>query len=145
MHKPIGHSALSASVETVCVDPERVAEIWPHVRPFIISAVERGGNVTEQQLVEALSLRKALLWVRTDGRQLSGAGVTQLITTPLGLTCDVMAYGGGCSHWPSAFAPIEAYAKDEGCAAVRIEGRKGWKRIFPDYDLTSITLTKRLA
>jgi hypothetical protein len=135
---------LSASVETVCVDPELVSEIWPHVRGYIAAAVERGGGLTELDITEALSTRKALLWVRTDGAGLCGAGVTQLIWMSDGLVCDVMAYGGPCLGWPAAFAPIEAYAKAEGCDAMRIEGREGWKRIFPGYRLSSITLTKRL-
>jgi hypothetical protein len=135
---------LSASVETVCVDPDRVAEIWPHVRGYIAAAVDRCRNATEQDIAEALSLQQALLWVRTDGERLEAACVTQLIETPDGLACDVMACGGRCEDWQAAFAPIEAYANDEGCTTVRIEGREGWKRLFPDYRLSSITLTKRL-
>jgi hypothetical protein len=136
--------ALSASVETVCVAPDRIAEIWPHVRGHIAAAAARGGNLTEKDVAEALSLQKALLWVRTDGERLEAACVTQLIRMPDGLTCDVMACGGQASDWQAAFAPIESYAKEEGCEAIRIEGREGWKRVFPGYRLSSITLTKRL-
>lgn len=142
--RPTGRLALSASVETVCVDPERVAELWPHVRGYIVAAVDRCRNATEQDIAEALSLRKALLWIRTDGALIEAACVTQLLAMPDGMTCDVMACGGHCEDWQAAFAPIEAYAKDEGCSAVRIEGREGWKRLFPDYRLSSITLAKRL-
>jgi hypothetical protein len=63
---------------------------------------------------------------------------------PEGLTCDVMVCAGRAEDWQTAFAPIEAYAESEGCDAMRIEGREGWKRIFPGYRLSSITLTKRL-
>lgn len=143
MPRPTGISSLSASVETICVDPARVDEVWPHARKFIAAAVERCGATTEYDIAKALSFG-ALLWIRTDGLAIHGAGVTQLITGPLGLTCDVMAYGGPCDDWPAAFTPIERYAKAEGCTAIRIEGRQGWKRIFRDYELTSITLTKRL-
>ena len=135
---------MSASVETVCVAPDRVAAFWPHVREFIVSALERCRNATEAEIARALC-SDALLWVRVDGYASKGAGVTRLFNGPLGLTCDVMVYGGPCDDWNTAFAPIEAYAKAEGCAAIRIEGREGWKRVFPDYELTSITLMKRLA
>ncbi len=135
---------MSASVETVCVAPDRVSAFWPHVRQFIVAALERCPNTTEHDIARALSM-DALLWVRTDGDEIHGAGVTRLFNGPLGLTCDVMAYGGACDDWRSAFAPIEDYARAEGCAAIRIEGREGWKRVFPDYEIASITLTKRLA
>lgn len=134
---------MSASVETICVDPARVNEVWPHVRHFIAAAVKRCPNCTEHDIAKALTF-DALLWVRTDGEAIYGAGVTQLTRGALGLTCDVMAYGGPCDDWPAAFAPIERYARDEGCAAIKIEGREGWRRVFRDYDLASITLMKRL-
>jgi hypothetical protein len=38
----------------------------------------------------------------------------------------------------------ETFAKAEGCAAIRIHGRRGWAREFPDYRLTRILLEKNL-
>ena len=143
--RTIGYSALSASVETVCVAPDRVAAFWPHARGYIVAALERCGDWSETSIFEALQSERALLWVRTDGERICGAGATQLLDARHGLTCNIIVYGGACDDWQAAFAPIETYAKAEGCAAIRIQGRAGWKRIFPDYDLSWITLEKRLS
>lgn len=145
MPRPTGISSLSASVETICVDPARVGEVWPHARKFIAAAVERCGDWTENDIRSELEERNCLLWIRTDGEALFGAGVTQLIEARHGKTCNIVAYGGPCDDWPAAFAPIEKYARDEGCAAIRVQGREGWKRVFGDYGLSWITLEKRLA
>lgn len=144
MARPIGPSALSASVETVCVAPDRVAAFWPHVRGFIEAAIIRCGDWSEAAVLDLLMTERGLLWIRTDGEAVSGAGVTQLIEARHGLTCTVVVYGGACDDWNAAFAPIEAYAAAEGCAAIRIQGREGWKRVFPGYGLEWITLEKRL-
>jgi hypothetical protein len=114
------------------------------VRGFIEAAITKCGDWSETAILEMLANGQALLWVLTDGEELSGAGVTQLIDARNGLTCNIVAYGGACNDWQSAFAPIEAYALGEGCAAIRIQGREGWKRIFPGYGLEWITLEKRL-
>ena len=39
---------------------------------------------------------------------------------------------------------IEAYAKAEGCACVRIYGRKGWARVLKDYQVEQIVLERQL-
>lgn len=135
---------MPASVETVCVAPDRITDFWPHVRGFIDAALSKCGDWSDTAIFEMLLTGRALLWVRTDGETLSGAGVTQLIDARNGLTCNVVAYGGACNDWQAAFAPIEAYASDEGCAAIRIQGREGWKRVLPGYSLEWITLEKRL-
>jgi hypothetical protein len=31
---------------------------------------------------------------------------------------------------------LEALAEDEGCSEVRLEGRRAWRRAFPDYEIT---------
>jgi hypothetical protein len=144
IRRPIGFSALSASVETVCVDPERVPEIWPHVRPLVAAAIVKCGDWSEMAVLELLMSGRGLLWIRTNGEAIGGAGVTQLIEARHGLTCNVVVYAGACDDWNAAFAPIRDYAVAEQCAAIRIQGREGWKRVFPDFDLAWVSLEKRL-
>jgi hypothetical protein len=145
MRRRIGHSVLSASVETVCVAPDRVTAFWPHVRGFIGAATAKCGDWSEAAILDLLMTGRGLLWIRTDGETISGGGVTQLIEVRHGLTCNVVVYAGACDDWKEAFAPIEAYAKAEGCASIRIQGREGWKRIFRGYELSWVTLEKRLS
>jgi hypothetical protein len=39
---------------------------------------------------------------------------------------------------------LEDFANAEGCIAIRMEARKGWAAIFPDYHEPWIVLEKRL-
>jgi hypothetical protein len=45
--------------------------------------------------------------------------------------------------WP-LFERIEQYAKDEGCSAIRLYGRKGWERVLDGYKVEHVILEKAL-
>lgn len=86
-----------------------------------------------------------LLWVRWDGEELRAAAITQLTIVPRGKVCTVVACGGErAGSWKAAIEPIEAYAKEQGCAAMRIQGRPAWARVFNDFDLEWVVLERRL-
>jgi hypothetical protein len=40
---------------------------------------------------------------------------------------------------------LEAFAKAEGCAVMRIFGRKGWHRVLDGYHVEHVVLEKELA
>ncbi|MGO4714753.1 hypothetical protein [Bradyrhizobium sp. 2TAF24] len=136
---------MSASAETLCVPPERVAVIWPHVEGFLRAAVERCGDWTLPTLRGCLDRQEMLLWVLWDGAAIRAAAVTEVVIVPRGKICRIVACGGARAvRWPRALAPIEAYARDLGCCAMRIDGRRGWQRVFADYATQWITLEKGL-
>ena len=39
---------------------------------------------------------------------------------------------------------IEDWARVEECTVIRIHGRPAWKKIFPDYQLSFVAISKRL-
>ena len=127
-----------------CVAPDRVAEMWPHVVGFFSAATDRCGDWTIETLREQVDTG-ALLWVVHDGETVRAAAVTRLLKEARqGLTCHIVACGGAGGDWPSRIATLESYAAEEGCRAVRLDGRKGWSRVFPDYGTAWVTLEKRL-
>lgn len=135
---------MSASVDTLCVAPDRINEVWPHVVHWLSNAVGKCGDWTVQSIRQALDKEQALLWILWDG-QLRAACVSQLIEIPKGKICQIVACGGDqVIPWDIAFAPIEAYAKEQSCVSMRIEGRPGWKRVFSDYALEWVCLHKDL-
>jgi hypothetical protein len=135
---------MSASVETICIPPERIDEVWPHVAGWIAKAVGKGGDWTVEAIRGGLAREECLLWILWDGR-LHAVCVTELLLIPKGKICRIVACGGDqVIPWQLAFAPIENYAIAEGCVAMRIEGRTGWQRVFPDYTLAWVCLEKGL-
>jgi hypothetical protein len=52
--------------------------------------------------------------------------------------------GADMRRWLPLLATIESYARDEGCACVRIYGRKGWARVLDGYETQHVILRKEL-
>jgi hypothetical protein len=133
-------------IQCICIDPAYVSRVWPLVA-HLIRAAMRKGRISEFADVEAAVLAGAqLLWVAADRQAIWAAAVTQLSRTNGEKFCTIVACGGReRARWLALKAELEAFAKAEGCAAIRIHGRRGWAREFPDYRLTRILLEKELA
>jgi hypothetical protein len=136
---------LPASVELICVDPKRVHEIWPHVAHLIHRAVKRTNLSHFSDIADDVLHGNGLLWIAWDGRAVKAAATTSLIRTERELVCVLTACGGDDMRlWLPLLAKIEAYAKAEGCARIRIYGRKGWLRVLDGYRIDHVILGKAL-
>src|SRR5947209_9285100 len=160
------------SCHLICVDPARVHEFWPHARALIKTAMEKGDISPFAGVEHAVRTGNALLWLAWDApaRRIAAAAVTELQQVGVRKFCLIVAcgapslpspaqrvedarkradagggLGGGPGRWLTLLAPIEGYARAEGCAAMRIMGREGWARILPDYRRKRIILEKELA
>lgn len=93
-------------------------------------------------------LRAALAqaWVLGDGRSTPvGIVITRIENfhdTRFGLIW--IAAGKGVEHSHSMLQEIERWFKSMGCVRAEISGRKGWERVLPDYQVSSVTLRKEL-
>lgn len=136
---------MPVSVETVCIDRDHIERIWPLVSHWISNAAGKCGDWTLETVRDELDKGECLLWILWDGR-VRAACVTKLVIVPKrGKICTIVACGGDqVIPWPVAFGPIEKYAKQRDCVSMRIEGRPGWKRVFPDYELNWVCLEKGL-
>lgn len=125
----------------VCVDPARIGEVWPHFRDKIRQAVEKVG-LTDFAIVERDVLAgRDLLWLAYEEPTIHAAATTSLVNG----VCEIVACGG---ENLKAFLPLlndlEQFARDEGCKAVRIIGRKGWQRILKNYKQKAVILERPL-
>jgi hypothetical protein len=134
--------------QVMCIDPEKVRDVLPYVRPFLIDSNARCGiTYDEAALLADTDTHRMLLWVCVDQYYgIHAAMTTRLMRSDNGLVCQILALGGRdmCS-WRHLWPRIEAYAKEENCYKVRVEGRLGWKRILADYVQTGVILEKRMA
>jgi len=137
--------AESDAIQCICIDPSKVHLAWPLVA-HLIRAAMRKGRISEFADVESAVLdRTQLLWVAADRQAIWAAAVTQLTRANGEKFCTIVACGGReRARWLPLKAELETFAKAEGCAAIRIHGRRGWAREFPDYRLTRILLEKEL-
>lgn len=104
------------------------------------------GDWTVADILAGLFGETLQLWVAFDGDRINAAAVTELDTVARGKVCRVVACGGR-KHvsWADCIAPIEDFARAQGCVAMRIHGRPGWARVFDDYETEWVALEKRLS
>ena len=104
----------------------------------------RKGGVSDFADVERAVLSGAhLLWLAADATTIYAAAVTALATVNGERHCTIVACGGRArERWLPLIATLEAFARAEGCRAIRILGRRGWARLLPDYTTTRILLEK---
>lgn len=139
-------SSSSASVDLVCVHPDEIERAWPHASAWVKSAFDTGlGDSTFESTRGLLFGGHALLWLIVDRGGVVGAVVTQIVQEPAKKLCTVLALGGtGMARWKHLMTKIEKYAAHERCAAVRIYGRSGWQRVYPEYTQPWIALERKL-
>jgi hypothetical protein len=137
------------SAELVCVDPKRVQEIWPTVTLLLRRATVRTGLSAFADIERDVLAGDALLWIAVSGEgsalAIDAVASTRLQQTDAGSVCVITACAGNnMSRWLPLISGIENYARDEGCARVRIFGRKGWLRVLEEYEESYIILDREL-
>ncbi|SRR5438552_446106 len=140
---------MQSRVKLICIDPDRIGEIWPLAAPLLRAAIARTGLSAFADIERDILRGGALLWVATSGVEaptIEAAASTSLQLTDAGKVCVITACSGKhMMHWLPLVAGIEAYAKDEGCQRVRIFGRRGWLRVLDAYEAEQIVMDKELS
>lgn len=137
---------MPSAARLLCIDPAVVNVLWPLARELIRSAFDRTclGNFEDTER-DVLSGRQ-LLWIAWNGEAIEAAATTELIKVGEAKICVVVACGGkNRARWLPLLGGIEDYARKEGCAGMRIYGRKGWERALRGYRARHVILQKELA
>ena len=134
------------SCQLICVDPAQVHEFWPHVAALIKAAMEKGRLSSFADVEHAVRNGNALLWLAWNGETVKAAAVTELAVANGEKFCTIVACGGhDRAQWLPLLAGLETYGRAQGCAAMRIYGRRGWLKLLPEYRTTRVLLEKELA
>jgi hypothetical protein len=127
------------------VPPGEAHRVWPRVAALIASAMRRGGLSAFAPVEAAVLQGRALLWLAWDGEDVNAAAVTEIGVTEWRKVCVVVACAGAdMKRWLDLLELVEEFAKTEGCAAMRIMGRKGWARVLKAYRPRRVILEKEL-
>lgn len=124
----------------ICVDPEKIFDVWPHVRPLIKAAIDATGLSDFNDIESDVLSGDQLLWMAVSDH-IEAAATTHLSRNVCVLTA---CSGHHRERWLPLFAKIEKYAKDEGATTMRIFGRRGWERVLDGYQSTHVILEKAL-
>lgn len=113
------------------VHPEAIKRIWGRIEPHIQKLVEHEGptqGLTVNALAEGMLSRKWDTWVFND---LSATLLTSIYAQQNGRLIMTVNMAGGedlVNSVDVAHRDISHYARDNGCFAIEILGRKGWER-----------------
>jgi len=107
--------------------------------------MEKGRLSSYADVEHAVRNGSALLWLAWNGEKIKAAAVTELGIANGEKFCTIVACGGHeRAQWLPLIAGLEAYGRTQGCAAMRIYGRRGWRKLLPDYRTTRVLLEKEL-
>ena len=118
------------------VAPGEAPLAWAEAGPLLAGAIARGdGNYTPYDVYLALVDGRMQLWIAELGGRAQAAMVTRIVDYPQKRVCAVAWLGGRRreSWWP-LMPQLELWARAMGCVAVEAwVGRRGWRRLLPDW------------
>ena len=128
------------------IQPEDVAYVWEEVAPLLDTVKEHTeGELETDDFLEPLTHGDMQLWIATEGSTVHGVMVTQLVPYPQKKILRIISLAGDNFEELREFQEmIEAFAVKTGCTALEMWGRKGWKKLLPDWEDTYVVYTKDL-
>ncbi len=119
---------------------EDLPAIWPLARFMILRGINHSG-LTDFASIEADVLAgRAWLWIAYDLEKIHAAAVTEV--SRFGVMTIVSCGGKNLKKFLPLLKQIEFHAKQIGCVAMLIIGRKGWTRLLPDYETKAYVIGK---
>lgn len=129
----------------MCCPPAMAEDLWPHVRAMARAALDKTDLGLLSDLDTDVLSGRALIWVVSGGKRIHCAAVSQIQNTQASKVCMILTCGGSeIKSWAHLLSGVEQYAREEGCDCVRFIGRKGWKRIYPEYREIGAVFERRL-
>jgi hypothetical protein len=137
---------MGKTLKAQIVQPEDVAYIWEEVAPLLEKVKEHTeGEFETDDYLEPLTNGNMHLWIATEYSDVKAAMVTQFAIYPQKNILRIVSMAGDDFEEIRGFQDmIEAFAVRMGCSALEMWGRKGWKKLLPDWNDTYIVYTKDL-
>ena len=100
---------------------------WAEVCELLQRALDEGGNMHSlQDVLDRVEAKTARLWV---GRE--SVAVVEILDAPPRKVCHVWLAAGDIEEIVNEMEPACAeWSRGEGCSALRISGRNGWRRVL---------------
>jgi len=128
------------------LEPEDVAYVWEEVVPLLARVVPHTeGELEPDDYIEPLTHGDMQLWVVVENKHVNAALVTQIIPYPQKRILRLISLAGDNFQDIKDFLEmVEVFALKNGCTALEMWGRKGWKKLLSDWKDSYIVYTKDL-
>ena len=134
-------------MKTHLISAEDVPYIWDDVGPMLARIQEHSeGELETDDFLEQLMMGGMQLWISTEDKEIVMSAVTQIIQYPQKKILRVIAIAGENFKevHDNCINMVEAFAIKHECSALELWGRKGWKKMLPDWNSKYIVFTKDL-
>lgn len=120
--------------------------LWGQVEAILQPALDReGGRLTPADIRSAIESREMQLWVaHNDDGSIRSACVTGIAVCAAKVATLHYAAGELQDFGADNLAEVEAWARAQGCTALDVVGRPGWRRALPGFEKLYEVITKRL-
>jgi hypothetical protein len=133
-------------VKTHLLHPEDVPYLWEQVEPLLERiAPHTEGELEADDYIHPISQGHMQLWVATENGKVHSAMVTQIVPYPQKKVLRIISIAG--SEFDRLYTykdMVESFALNCGCTALEMWGRKGWKKLLPDWKDSYVVFTKDL-
>lgn len=119
-------------------------EAWPTIAPFL-EIVEQD-EWTLPEIQEDIIKRHCQAWGMRSGSHVLAIWITRICDGPNGVYGLVQVVAGAPLEQGLRIyrEHIEPFFTEQGCEYIKIVGRRGWKKVLPDYEERQVIFTKRL-
>ena len=85
------------------------------------------------------------LWIVTEDKEIIAALVTQVVSYPQKKILRLISLAGEDFNKFNHFLDmVQSFAIKTGCTGLELWGRKGWKKLLPDWESNYIVYSKDL-
>ena len=127
------------------LEPEDVECVWDKVEPILARVVSRSeGELETDDIFDLVAEGRMQLWIVVKDKESIAALVTQIITYPQKRVLRLVSLAGeGIQEFIHFLDTIVlSFAIQKGCTALELWGRKGWKKLLPEWKSEYIVYTK---
>jgi len=122
-----------------------IDDLWPRVKDIV--ALTDDAVLNSEDVLNYLQTGQWRLWVALEDGKIVAAMTVEFFYYPRDKVCRVVTLGGKMMKgWltDNHQQAVENWAKGQGCSYIDVYGRKGWKKVLPEYKEDCILLRKKL-
>ena len=126
------------------LDPDDVEYVWEKVEPILARVIPHSeGELETDDILDLVTEGSMQLWIVAENKEIIAALVTQIITYPQKRILRLVSLAGEDFDKFKHFLDIvESFAIQKDCTALELWGRKGWKKLLPEWNSEYIVYTK---
>lgn len=126
------------------IPPDRIATIWPHVRPLVEKAITQSDDYDSPDEVFKDLTRRDMTLCTISKDEIVAIVCVEFDRKPEGIVASVTLLGGSGLAWLEDIDQLEEWCASIGATRLELTGRTTWKRLLPEYGERAVVLSRVL-